>query len=279
MLKQANAGLNSEWFVVKKYSVLKESELEEKAKGMVEDKGHENVVVSVINSLEGASESLSEEGDEEGLREVADMFLTAYMKIGNANLLDRYVEVCQELKMTEDEINEKLVSTGDECHYVDLTVNLYSKANAKEKLLDIAKRTMDIYLESGDIDINTKSRLFDYIVEAYKSADNMEMLIEAGDKALKSQIEGRHLVREKDWILDAQKAYEAAGDKDKLTHLADQYVNLYLKEGMGLWLDKSIPVYKEIGVDYAEKFNHLADKIEEKGHIEIADTFRSKANE
>jgi len=108
------------------------------------------VRMASIDAADDEEESLGEEGDEEGLREVADMFLTAYMKIGNANLLDRYVEVCQELKMTEDEINEKLVSTGDECHYVDLTVNLYSKADAKEKLLDIAKRTMDIYLESGD---------------------------------------------------------------------------------------------------------------------------------
>jgi hypothetical protein len=279
MLKDADSGLNSEWFNPKKYSILKELEGIDKTKSLIDDKSRDNVIASILDLLEKSYESFSTEGDQEGLKTVADMFLTAYLKIGNSAILDRYIEVCEKIGMTKDEMTEKLVAAANSCNHLDIAVKLYSKAGIKEKLVELGNKALSLYLESKEMDMNTKSKLFDYLVEAYKSADDMGLLVQAGDKALKYQIEGRHLLREKEWVLDAQKAYEAAKDKDKLTHVGDQYVNLYLKEGMDIWLDKAIPVYKEAGVDFISKFNNLADKVEEKGHAEIADDFRRKVEE
>lgn len=274
MLEHANAGLNSEWFRIQKYSVIKEFEGVDKTKSIVDDKSKENVISSIINSLEGAFESFYVDNDVEGLINTANMFLTAYVKIGKPSLLNRYLEICEKAGVAKEEITKKLISTADGCNHVDLAVELYIKADAKDKLIEIGNRALNLYLESKEIDMKTKSRLFDYIVDAFKSADNKELLVLAGDKALKYQIEGRHLIRDKDWILDAQKAYSAAENKTKLAELGDQYVNLYLKEGLEIWLDKSVDVYKKADVDFISKFNNLADKITERGHAEVADTLR-----
>ncbi len=274
MLERASAGLNSEWFKIQKYSVIKELEGVDKTKGIIDDKSKENVISSIINSLESAYESFNADNDIEGLVNSANMFLNAYLKIGKPSLLDRYMEICERAGISKEEVTKKLISTADECNHVDLAVSLYTKASAKDKLVEIGNKALNLYLESREMDMKTKSRLFDYIVEAYKSADNKDLLISAGDKALKYQLEGRHLVRDKDWILDAQKAYESAENKSKLAELGDQYVNLYLKEGLEIWLDKSVDVYKKADVDYITKFNNLADKITERGHAEVADTLR-----
>jgi len=279
LLKDAETGLNSEWFKTQKYSVLKELEGVDKTKGIVDDKGRDTVIASILDLLERAYESLTNEGDQEGLKAVADGFLTAYVKIGKPVILDRYIEISEKIGMTKDEIAEKLVSAGNTCNHVDLAVNLYSRAESKDKLIEIGDKSLSIYLGSKEMDIDTKSKLFNYVVEAYKSADNVDKLIEAGDKALKIEMEGRQFLRDKDWVLDAQKAYESANDRSKLAQIGDQYVNLYLKEGMDIWLDKAITVYRESDIDFVGKFKNLADKIEEKGHVEIADTFRRKIEE
>jgi hypothetical protein len=276
LLKDAETGLNSEWFKTQKYSVLKELEGVDKTKGIVDDRGRDTVIASILDLLERSYESLTNEGDQEGLKAVADGFLTAYVKMGKPVILDRYMEISEKIGMTKDEITEKLVSAGNTCNHIDLAVNLYSRAGSKDKLIEIGDKSLSIYLGSKEMDIDTKSKLFNYVVNAYKSADNVDKLIEAGDKALKIEMEGRQFLRDKDWVLDAQKAYESANDKTKLAQIGDQYVNLYLKEGMDIWLDKAITVYKESDIDFVGKFKSLADKIEEKGHIEIADTFRRK---
>ncbi len=274
MLERANAGLNSEWFRIQKYSILKELEGVDKTKGIIDDKSKENVISSIISSLESAYESFTNDNDKEGLVNTANMFLTAYLKIGKPSLLDRYLEVCEKAGVPYEEISKKLILTADECNHVDLAVLLYKRADAKDRLLEIGNKALNLYLESKEIDMKTKSRLFDYIVDAFKSAGNNDLLVLAGDRALKYQIEGRYLVRDKDFILDAQKAYSAAEDKAKLAELGDQYVNLYLKEGLEIWLDKSVDMYKKADVDYVSKFNNLADKITERGHAEVADTLR-----
>lgn len=274
MLERASAGLNSEWFRIQKYSVLKELEGVDKTKSIIDDKSKENVISSIINSLESAYESFANDNDNEGLINTANMFLTAYLKIGKPSLLDRYIEIFEKVGITKEEIAKKLISTADGCNHVDIAVLLYKKADAKDKLIEIGNRALHLYLESKEIDVKTKSRLFDYIVDAFKSADDKGLLVSAGDKVLKYQIEGRYLIRDKDFILDAQKAYSAAEDKVKLAELGDQYVNLYLKEGLEIWLDKSVDVYKKADVDYISKFNNLADKITERGHAEVADTLR-----
>lgn len=274
LLERANAGLNSEWFRIQKYSIIKELEGADKTKSIIDDKSKENVISSIIDSLESAYELFNADNDTEGLIHTANMFLTAYLKIGNPSLLDRYLEICQRAGISQEEITKRLILSADECNHVDLAVLLYIKASAKDKLIEFGNKALNLYLESKDIDMKTKSRLFDYIIEAYKSANNKDLLISAGDKALKYQIEGRYLIRDKDFILDAQKAYEAAENKPKLAELGDQYVNLYLKEGLEIWLDKSVDVYKKADVDYIAKFNNLADKITERGHAEVADTLR-----
>jgi len=279
LLKDAETGLNSEWFKTQRYSVLKELEGVDKTKSIIDDKGRDSVIASVLDLLEKAYESLTTEGDQEGLRLVADTFLIAYVKMGKSVILDRYMEISEKIRMTKDEITEKLISAGNISNHVDLAVKLYSRAESKDKLVDIGNKALSIYLGSKEMDMDTKSKLFDYVVEAYKSADDMEKLIDAGDKALKIELESRQFLRDKGWVLDAQKAYESANDKGKLAQIGDQYVNLYLKEGIEIWLDKAITVYKESEIDFVGKFKNLADKIEAKGHVEIADTFRRKIEE
>ena len=90
-------------------------------------------------------------------------------------------------------------------------------------------------------------------------------------------MEGRRLGRTKDWVFDAQKAYEAADAKKELASMGNQYVNLYLKEGLETWLNKAILVYKKAEVDFVAKFENLADRLEEKGRAGMADTMRRKA--
>ncbi|MFC1717260.1 hypothetical protein ACFL6S_26605 [Candidatus Poribacteria bacterium] len=276
MLERVKTGLNSQWFRSQKYSVLKELEGTEQKRGVLDDSSKERAIASILGSLEGAAEAFSNENDQEGLRDAAELFLTAYTKTGNAGLLDRHADVCAKAGITEEEIIGKLVEAADAANQIDIIVTLYARAGATEKLVGAGNRGLSLYLEASDIDMNSRSRLFDYVVEAYKTANDKDTLIQAGDKALKSQMEGRRLSREKDWVLDAQKAYHAAGDKDKLAKLADQYVNLYFKEGLETWLDKAIAAYEEAEVDSTARLSSLADKVEEKGRSGMADTMRRK---
>jgi len=277
MLKTATTGLNSQWFRGKKYFVLKELEGAGQKRGVIDDKSKERAITSILGSLEGAVEAFAADNDQEGLKDTGNLFLTAYSKIGDHVLLDRYVDVCAMAGVTEDEIVAKIVETANETSQIDIAVTLYSRAKAREKLIGTGNRALKLYLEVSDMDMNSRSRLFHYVVEAYATAEDKESLIQAGDKALKNQMESHRISREKEWVFDAQKAYEAAGDKDKLAKLADQYVNLYLKEGLETWLDKAVVVYKEAEVDFSAKLNRLADKVEEKGRAGMADTMRGKA--
>jgi len=276
MLETVRTGLNSQWFMTK-YSILKELEDAGETGGIIDDKSKERAIASILGTLEGAVEVFAADNDQEGLKTAADLLLMAYMKIGRPALLDSYMDVCVKAGMVKEEITSKLVEAAGRSNQIDIAVNLYSKAGAKEKLIGAGHKAMSLYLEADRMDMKSRSRLFDYVVEAYRSADDKESLIQAGDKALKVQIEGRRLSRDKEWVLDAQKAYQVADDKDRLTALGDQYVNLYLKEGLETWLDKAIAVYKVAEVDFASKLGKIADRIEEKGHSEVADTIRRKA--
>lgn len=279
MLETVRTGLNSQWFRVQKYSILKELEGAEQKKGIINDSSKERAIASILDSLEGAAETFSAEKDQEGLKDAAELFLTAYTKIGDPALLDRYTDVCAEAGMTEEESVEKLLEAADGSKQIDIAVTLYAKVNATDKLIGAGNRALNLYLEANEIDLNSRGRLFDYVVEAYKTADDKDALIQAGDKALKSQIEGQRLSREDGWILDAQKAYKAADDKAKLSKLADQYVNLYFKEGLDVWLDKAMVAYEEAEVDSSARLNGLADKLEKKGQAGMADTLRRKAGQ
>lgn len=277
LLERARAGLDSQWFRSPKFSILKEFEWATQAAGVIDDRSRERAIASTFGSLEGAIEAFAADNDEGGLKEAADMTLTAYVRTGNGKVLDMYVDVCEKSGMTEEEINQKILEAADKSRQIDIAVTLYSRAGDKSRLIGAGNRAMSLYLEANDLDLRSRSRLFEYVVEAYKSADDRESLTQAGDKALKSQIEGRRLSHEKDWVLDAQKAYEAAEDEKKLAALGNQYVNLYLKEGLEVWLDKAIVAYKKGGVDFASKLGNLADKVEEKGRSGMADTMRRKA--
>ncbi len=277
LLERARAGLDSQWFRSPKFSILKEFEWTTQATGVIDDKSRERAIASTFGSLEGAIEAFAADNNQGGLKEAADMTLTAYVRTGNPTVLDMYVDVCKKTGMTEEEINQKILKAADQSRQIDVAVTLYSRAGDKSKLIGAGNRALSLYLEANDLDTKARSRLFDYVVEAYKSADDKESLTQAGDKALKSQIEGRRLSHEKDWVLDAQKAYEAAEDEKKLAALGNQYVNLYLKEGLEVWLDKAIVAYKKGGVDFASKLGNLADKVEEKGRSGMADTMRRKA--
>ena len=276
LLERANASLNSQWFRSKKFTILKEFEAAPKSHGLVEDKGRERAIASTLGYLEGAVAAFAGEDDQAGLKSTADMFLLAYTKIGDPELLDRYIEVCKEASMSEDEITQRLIQAADETQHIDIAVTLYSRSGLKEKTVDAGKRALELYLTAEELDMKSRSRIFDFVVEAFKSAGEKDLLSEAGDKALKAQIDGHHLSHDKDWILDAQKAYEAADDKDKLAELGNQYVDLYLKERMEVWLDKAIPVYKEGAVDPVAKLSNLADKLEKRGYAGMADTMRGK---
>ena len=278
MLNTVTTGLNSQWFRPKKTTILKELEGGDQKRGVVEDddRGKNRAIASILGSLAEAAEIFTAEDDQEGLKEAADLFLMAYFKIGDPALLDRYVDVCANVGMGEKEIAEKLVESADGASQIDVAITLYSKAKATEKLAEAGSRALRLYLEASDMDMKARSRLFHYAVEAYKAAGKTELLIQAGDKALKNQIDGRRLSRDEDFVLDAQEAYEAAGDKGKLAKFADQYVNLYLKEGLEVWLDKAIVVYELAGVDVPAKLGNLADKIEERGRAGMADTMRRK---
>ncbi|MBD3181110.1 hypothetical protein GF312_02390 [Candidatus Poribacteria bacterium] len=277
LLKNVESGLNSQWFVTKKFEILKELEGAGQAKGLIEDKGKERAITSTMGSLKSAIEAFESSNDKEGLKQTADLALLAYSRIGNSEILDIYDEVCEKAEITEAQKKEKLIEMGDKSSQVDIEVNLYSKAEAKDKLIETGNKAMNLYLEASELDMKSRSRLFDYIVKAYKNAGDREALIQAGDQALKNQIDTSRLSHEEDWVLDAQKAYEAADDKDKLSRLGNQYVNLYLQERIEVWLDKAIPVYEKAGINAAEKMNNLADKLEEKGHSSMADTMRRKA--
>jgi len=89
LLKDAEAGLDSEWFNPKHYSILKELENTDKGKSLVDDKSKDNVIASIINSLESAADSFVSENDLEGLKSTASMLLKAYVKMGRLILLDR----------------------------------------------------------------------------------------------------------------------------------------------------------------------------------------------
>ena len=277
MLETVRTGLNAQGFVSKRYSVLKELEGAEQKKGVIDDRSRERAVASILDSLEGAAEAFSAENDQEGLKDTAELFLTAYTKMGDPALLDRYTNVCAEAGMTEEESTKKLLEAADGSNQIDIAVTLYAKVKATDKLIGAGNKALNLYLEANEMDMNSRSRLFDYVVEAYKTADDKDALIQAGDKALESQIEGRRLSREEEWILDAQKAYQAADDKAKLSKLADQYVNLYFKEGLEVWLDKAIVAYEQAEVDSSARLSGLADKLEEKGQAGMADTLRRKA--
>ncbi len=277
LLERARAGLDSQWFRSPKFSILKESEWTTQATGVIADKSRERAVASTFGSLEGAIEAFAADNDQGGLKQAADMTLTAYVRTGNPTVLDMYVDVCKKTGMTEEEINQRMLEAADKSRQIDVAVTLYSRAGDKSKLIGAGKRAMSLYLESDDLDAKARSRLFEYVVEAYKSADDRESLTQAGDKALESQIQRGRLSHEKDWVLDAQKAYEAAEDEKKLAALGNQYVNLYLKEGLEVWLDKAIVAYKKGGVDFASKLGNLADRVEEKGRSGMADTMRRKA--
>ncbi len=275
LLETARAGLNSQWFESSKRSILKELETTDSKRGIVDDKTKERAVTSILNSLEGAVEAITVDGDQESLKEASDLLLTAYVKIGKPGLLDTYMDVCVKAGMTKDEINEKLTTTANSAGHIDIAINLYAKAEDKERLILAGNKALNLYLEEKGMDIKSRGRLFEYVVKAYKMADARESLIQAGEKVLKEQVESHHFSHDKDWVFDAQKAYEAADDKESLAKLGDQYVNLYLKEGLEIWLDKGVAVYKESETDYASKLGKLADRLVEKGHSEMADTIRT----
>ena len=277
MLESVRTGLNSQWFKSTTYSVLKEFEGKTQAKGVLNDTGKERAITSILASLDGAVEAFTADNDQEGLKTTANLFLIAYVKMGKPTLLDKCIDVCEKAGITSEEINGRILEVASKSSQIDIAVTLYSKVGAKDKLVGVGNKALSMYLESSDLDMDFKSRLFDYVVEAYKVADDKESLIQAGDKSLKDQMENRRLSRDEDWILDAQKAYEAAGAKDKLAKLADQYVNLYLKEGLEVWLDKAVVAYEKADVDYISKLNRLADKVEEKGREGMADIMRDKA--
>lgn len=277
MFQTVRTGLNSQWFSPKKYSILKELEGGDQKRGVIADTSRDRAIASILASLEGATELFATEDDQDGLKNAADLFLTAFTKIGDPALLDRYAEVCAKAGMSEDEVTERLLETAGGASQIDIAVTLYSKAGDSEKLTGVGNKALNVYLEADEMDMASRSRLFHYVVEAYRAAGDQELLIQAGDKALKNQIDSRRLSREKDWVFDAQEAYEAAGDKGKLSKLADQCVNLYLKERLETWLDKAIVVYEKAGVDSAARLGMLADKVEEKGQAAMADTMRRKA--
>lgn len=276
LLESARAGLNSQWFESPKHSILKELEATDTKRGVVDDRTKDRAVTSVISSLENALAALSASGDQEGLKEAADLLLTAYVKIGKSGLLDTYMETYVKAGMTEDEIKNKLTVAANSTSQIDIAVNLYAKIGDKEKLTLLGNRALNLYLESKEMDMKSRTRLFDYVVKAYNTAENKAALIQAGEKALKDQMDNRRFSHEEDWVLDAQKAFETADDKESLAKLGDQYVNLYLKEGLETWLDKGVAVYKKSGTDYASKLENLANRIQEKGHPEMADIIRQK---
>lgn len=275
LLETARAGLNSQWFESSKRSILKELETTDSRRGIVDDKTKERAVTSILNSLEGAVEAITANGIQESLKEAADLLLVAYLKIGKPGLLDTYMDISAKAGMTKDEIKEKLITTANSTGHIDIAINLYAKSEDKERLISSGNKALNLYLEDKELDIKAKGRLFEYVVKAYKMADAKESLIQAGEKALKEQVEGHNFSHDKDWVFDAQKAYEAADDKESLAKLGDQYVNLYLKEGLEIWLDKGVAVYKESGIDYASKLGKLADRLVEKGHSEMADTIKT----
>jgi hypothetical protein len=275
-LESVRAGLNSSWFRTR-YAILKEFEEVSKSRGLIDDKSKERAIASILGSLEGAIDAFETDNDQEGLKDAADMALMSYIKIGKINIIDTFIDVCKKVGMTDEEISQKLKETADKSNQIDIMVNLYSKAGDRDGLIESGNKALGLYLEVTDLGMESRSRLFDYVIKAYKAADDKESLIQAGDKALKDQIEEKRLSRDKDWILDAQKAYEAAEDKDGLTKLGNQYLNLYLREGLDTWLNKAIDVYKKAEVDFVSKLNNLAEKLEEKGHAEISAILRSKA--
>lgn len=277
LLESARVGLDSQWFRSPKFSILKEFEMVTQKKGLLDDRSKERAIAATLGSLEGAIEAFAADDDKEGLQAGARMSLMAFVKTGRPELLDTYVDVCTKAGMTEEEITAKLMEAADQSRQIDIAVTLYSRAGDKDKLVGAGDRALSLYLEAGDLDIKSRSRLFDYVVEAYKSAGNKELLVQAGDKALKCQVEGRLISHDADWVFDAQKAYEAVEDKDRLAALGNQYVNLYLKGGLEMWLDKAIVVYEKGDVDYVTKLGNLADKVEEKGRAGMADTMRRKA--
>ena len=277
MLKTVTAGLNSQWFRPTRISILKEFEGVVQKRGVIDDSSKQRAIGSVLGSLEGAIKAFTDDDDQEGLKEAAYLCVRAYTKIGRPALLDTYMEVCVKADIPEEDRIQKLVDAADKSRQIDIMVTLYHKAGDKEKLKGAGNRALNLYLDANELDMKSRTRLFDYVVEAYKSADDREALIEAGNKALRAQVNGRRLGRDKEWIFDAQKAYEAVDAKDELAKLGNQYVNLYLKEGLETWLDKAIVVYNQGGVDFAAKLNNLADKVEEKGRAGMADTMRRKA--
>jgi hypothetical protein len=277
MLEAARVGLNSQWFRSKGFSILKEFEGKGQARRIIDDRSKERAIASVIGSLEGAAEAFAANNDQEGLEATAGLLLRAYVKMGRATLLDSYMDVCTKANMTEEEITSKILEAADSSNQIDIAVTLYSKAGVKEKLVGAGNRALNLYLEANEMDMDSRSRLFDYVVEAYRAADDGGSLARAGDKALENQMGGRRLSRGKEWVLDAQKAYEAADDRDRLAKLGDQYVNLYLKEGLETWLDKAVVVYEKAEADFASKLGKLADRVEEKGRAGMADTIRRKA--
>jgi len=277
MIKTVKAGLNSQWFRPTKFSILKEFEGQTQKKGIIDDSSKQRAIGSVLGSLESAIEAFTAEDDKEGLKESADLCLDAYAKIGNPAILEKYTTVCVKADISEEESIQKIIEKADKSRQIDIAVTLYTKSGNKNKLTGVGDRALNLYLETNELNMESRSRLFDYIVEAYKSAGNKESLIEAGNKALKSQIDGRCLGRTKDWVFDAQKAYEAAEAKKELAKLGNQYVNLYLKEGLETWLNKAIVVYKQAEVDFVAKFENLADRLEEKDRAGMADTMRRKA--
>jgi len=279
MLETVRTGLNAQWFVSKRYSVLKELEGPEEKKGVIDDRSRERAIASILGSLEGAAETFSAENDQEGLKDTAELFLVAYTKMGDPALLDRYADVCTEAGMTEEESTGKLLEAADGSNQIDIAVTLYAKAKATDKLIGAGNKALNLYLGANDLNMDSRSRLFHYVVEAYKTADDKDALVQAGDKALKNQMDGQHLSREEGWILDAQEAYQAADNKAKLSKLADQYVNLYFKEGLEVWLDKAIVAYEAAEVDSSARLSGLADKLEEKGQAGMADTLRRKAGQ
>lgn len=277
MIKTVTTGLNSQWFRPSRISILKEFEGAAQKRGVVDDSSKQRAISSVLGSLEGAIKAFTDDDDQEGLKEAAYLCVTAYTKIGRPALLDTYIEVCVKAGIPEEDRIQKLIDEADKSRQIDIMVTLYHKAGDKEKLKGAGNRALNLYLDANELDMKSRTRLFDYVVEAYKSADDSEALIQAGNKALKNQIDGQRLGRDKEWIFDAQKAYEAADAKDELAKLGNQYVNLYLKEGLETWLDKAIVVYEQGGVDFTAKLNNLADKVEEKGRAGMADTMRRKA--
>jgi hypothetical protein len=277
MIRTVKAGLNSKWFRPTRFSILKEFEGQQsQTRGVIDDSSMQRAISSVLGSLQGAIEAFTAEDNKEGLKEAADLCIDAYTKIGNPELLDTYMEVCEKAGISEDESKQKLIDAADKSRQIDIMVTLYHKAGDKGKLKGAGDRALNLYLETNELDMKSCARLFDYVVEAYKSADDMEALIDAGDKALRNQVDRRRLGRGKEWVFDAQKAYEAADAAERLAELGNQYMNLYLKEGLESWIDKAIVVYEQGGVDFVAKLNNLADRLEEKGRAGMADTMRRK---